>query len=351
MVKSLRVLNFRCFKHLELKNLARVNVLVGKNGSGKTSFLEALYVAAGGTPEIALRLRRWRGFGAAGTVFMTKEGYESLWRDLFFNFDAGAGAMIEMTGDAETTRKLLLEYRPSETVTLPLTQPPTDSSLITPLVFESTDSSGTVVPSRLVPTPEGIVRAASSAQPVLAAFFNSISLFDGPAEAASQFSTLRQKNQADGVLKALKSVFPLIESLSVEIVSGLPTLCGQIPPFPFPQPIALASGGMTKLLHILLGIASQAKGIVLIDEIENGFYYDAMPVIWTTIHAIAREYETQVFTSTHSLECLRALLPVLENHQDDFCLIKTERKGTEGTAYLSPGDVMAAAIRQDFEVR
>ena len=44
--ESLIVDNYRSFPHFELHGLGRVNLLVGKNNSGKTSLLEAIQVLA-----------------------------------------------------------------------------------------------------------------------------------------------------------------------------------------------------------------------------------------------------------------------------------------------------------------
>ncbi len=46
LMESFEVENFRSLKHLKLEKLARVNLLVGKNNSGKTSVLEGLFVIA-----------------------------------------------------------------------------------------------------------------------------------------------------------------------------------------------------------------------------------------------------------------------------------------------------------------
>jgi len=62
MIDRLIVENFRCFKHLELNNLARVNVVGGQNASGKTALLESLFLAAAGNPEILIRMRQFRGY-------------------------------------------------------------------------------------------------------------------------------------------------------------------------------------------------------------------------------------------------------------------------------------------------
>lgn len=355
MIKSLLMLNFRCFKHLELDSFARVNIVVGRNGSGKTSLLEGIYLAAGGSPDTALKLRRWRGFGIGAQVAATRTGYESLWRDLFFNFSPESGAALEIVGDpSETTRKLYLQYRQDEERSLDLGKDPVaDSAIMTPLTFAHTDENGNVVHSRILVDEGKFVVRPPVRPPVLAAFFNSISLFDGPAEPATQLSALRQRNRADGLLRAVRAVYPSIESLSVEVISGVPMICGLIQPLDQLQPIALGSAGMTKLLHILLGIASVPKGVVLIDEIENGFYWETLPLVWATVLDVAKEYETQVFASTHSMECLRALEPSLEINAGAFRLLRMTKDAAaiEPTVKPIKGNALAAAITEGFEVR
>ncbi len=41
-LRSVTIEGFRCFRHLEVQGLTRVNLVVGRNNSGKTSFLEAV---------------------------------------------------------------------------------------------------------------------------------------------------------------------------------------------------------------------------------------------------------------------------------------------------------------------
>ncbi|MEH2008793.1 AAA family ATPase [Nostoc sp.] len=42
MLKTIKIENFRSFPSFELQQLGRVNLLVGKNNTGKTSILEAI---------------------------------------------------------------------------------------------------------------------------------------------------------------------------------------------------------------------------------------------------------------------------------------------------------------------
>lgn len=47
-IDKLRIKNFRCFEHLEMQLHQRCNVLIGINGAGKSTILDALAVALGG---------------------------------------------------------------------------------------------------------------------------------------------------------------------------------------------------------------------------------------------------------------------------------------------------------------
>ena len=46
MLRDLTIQNYRVFKDFSIDGLARVNLIVGMNNSGKTSFLEAVYLLA-----------------------------------------------------------------------------------------------------------------------------------------------------------------------------------------------------------------------------------------------------------------------------------------------------------------
>ena len=43
MIKSFSIRNFGCIKNLQLDSLAKINLLVGPNSSGKSTLLKALY--------------------------------------------------------------------------------------------------------------------------------------------------------------------------------------------------------------------------------------------------------------------------------------------------------------------
>ena len=57
MYKTFRVKNFRCFEDLQINDLGRVNLIAGKNNTGKTALMEAMYLhTANRDPKTLLRI-------------------------------------------------------------------------------------------------------------------------------------------------------------------------------------------------------------------------------------------------------------------------------------------------------
>jgi hypothetical protein len=54
MISSVKIAGYRAFRQFEMAGLGRVNLLVGKNNTGKTSILEGLFILASGTNPAAL---------------------------------------------------------------------------------------------------------------------------------------------------------------------------------------------------------------------------------------------------------------------------------------------------------
>ena len=97
MIRTLEIKNFRCFSTLTLDELPRVNVIVGENGSGKTALLEALFLVMGGSPDLALRIRRWRGLPSELKIPPTDKSFRAFWADLFHRLDSECPISISVT--------------------------------------------------------------------------------------------------------------------------------------------------------------------------------------------------------------------------------------------------------------
>jgi hypothetical protein len=76
MLRDLTIKNYRCFKDFSIDDLARVNLIVGKNNSGKTSFLEAVYLLVNqGNPHALIEILESRGEQSFGRRFRSSGGF------------------------------------------------------------------------------------------------------------------------------------------------------------------------------------------------------------------------------------------------------------------------------------
>src|SRR5262249_5933408 len=82
MYSRVSIKNFRGIESLEADELRRINLIVGRNNSGKTTFLEGVFLVGGTTnPAFPTTLGQLRGQRLIGTY------PDPIWRALFRNLD------------------------------------------------------------------------------------------------------------------------------------------------------------------------------------------------------------------------------------------------------------------------
>lgn len=83
MITTLNIHNFRCFQDLSVTKLAPITLLGGRNNSGKSAILEAVFLAFGyRSANVFLALAAGRN--GNGQLQATPE---RVWNPLFFNFE------------------------------------------------------------------------------------------------------------------------------------------------------------------------------------------------------------------------------------------------------------------------
>jgi AAA15 family ATPase/GTPase len=225
-----------------------------------------------------------------------------------------------------------------------------ESGDVHPISFEWRTRDGKVQKVSVEVSPQGVIQLPqiTSIYPMM--FLSSSTIFV-PEENAKRFSFLSRRNRQQSIIRIIKSLFPIVEDLSVEIIAGSPGLYASVAGFEEKIAVGSLSAGLTKYLGILFGIAAYPKGVIIIDEIENGFFYKKYAAVWEGITSLAAEHETQLFISTHSIECLQAALSVVSARPSRFTLLRTERKGDECVVKYFDGKDLLAGIEQRIEFR
>ena len=346
MIKSVRIRGFRCFDDIEANDLGLVNIIVGDNGVGKTSLLEALFLLATNTPDAHFKFLSWRG--AIGQELRVSKGHftsGALWEDLFHGYSSEKQIHVEAKGTEP--RSLRVFYREEQSNSR-------GGEQLAPIAFawRVKGSREEFVSIPRLDQDGGLTFPIAPGTVIEGAFVHDHGL-DGDAT-AERFSKLDIEGEGGVVTEAIRYQFPQITGLGVQSrpTGGLDlyaSLVGQ----KRKVPLALISAGITRLVYILVNIAAYPRGTVFVDEFAKGLYHKRLPDVWTMVHSFAKQHGTQLFVSTHSGEAVTALGSTIQQYENDFRLVRVTRSPEErrSDVRVSSGKGLAAAIETHLEVR
>lgn len=377
MYDSLAIENFRLFDKLTVEPLARVNLIAGDNNVGKTALLEAIWLHAGqNNPELAQRLSLWRGLPGSDTGEILAE--------LFRGYDTSTPISITAKNIGEiNTSSLTISRRyraevvsPINSVGLQTRRAQPDSFQNEELVFEYRDPLGkqakarawmetAQVPLNLPIAPniqvEGNVAAVrmereeSGIDRANSVFLQS-SGRTAPQELAARFGRAQIKGHIEDVQEVLKLLDPRLRQLIAVPVSQGPALIYADIGATRIIPVALMGSGFVRLLELALAFVEVPSGSIIIDEIENGLHYSKLEGVWRHVHQLSNIFDTQVFATTHSYECIVAAHSAFKASEfiEDFAYIRLQRnhktQRIEGVSY-DDAEAFDYAMEYGREVR
>jgi hypothetical protein len=367
MFESIELTNFRGFESLKLTNLARFNIITGANASGKSALLESLVCGARANAETFLNLSQLRGISlifpntAPGLNFVLPQNFRAIWDHWFY--------LNRIDKEHRQAANLKIEYTDSkkESYCLAVGYPDETSAAIQ--VSAATGFAGPLQPvriSRYYTTNNGKTRNSAFADVVLTPqgvqstreypplgpaifLFPSTQMFSEAAN-IEWLSKLRESGRKSDVVSFIKKAFPFVKDLEILYLEGSPSVYADIGEGVLRR-LQLLSSGINKIVSILLAAGNATGGILLIDEIENGLFYDKYGMVWDILYKFAKTFDFQIFVTSHSAECLEHIVPIMGDDTKDFLLIRTERDGDKCIARQISGASMRAALTRGAEIR
>ena len=296
MLTSIELTGFRGFHQLKLEGLSRVNLIVGKNNSGKTSLLEAI--------ERCDR-KSW------------KEGSQLRLND----------------NDAENLSWLVNDHRISKTAKIAIYEgasvwkmsiekhgkPPVQSD--DPTAFYPTLETVTIPtqqknPSELGRAVSGLVRIAGAKKLLV----ESLRVID------DRIQDLSPVTDEEGVIVDI--------GLSKHI------------------PVSLVGQGVYRLMEVYSEIIGSNAKVCLIDEIENGIHHSSLIDVWKGIADASERFNVQIFATTHSQECIEAAHEAFsERPSYDLSVIQLFRKTNSVQGRVLDNAHITAAMTGEIDLR
>jgi energy-coupling factor transporter ATP-binding protein EcfA2 len=371
MINSIKISGYRGFSDFSMTGLGRINLLVGRNNTGKTSILEALHLLASGSDLSAL----WRILLRRGEqpVFEPSPGraiqQEIDLSHLFHGHELAPGMTITITTSNQqperTIRYQIDEATPSES----------------PVLFAqiaNEEPAGTLLALKIlgparVPPPIPLVHRTSMRNDT----FNSVSnmvraqKFDGGAvqyitneslsftDLINLWNTIVLTPEEERVVDALKAIDPNIERIASiggpVIYSGVNQRAGfavKMRGTDKRVPIGSFGDGVWRIVALAAAISRAKDGILLVDEIDTGLHYTVMEAMWRTIDNASKAFNVQVFATTHSFDCVHSLAALCNSKdepEDAITIQRIEANKNKAVAFTQSQIRMVA--ERDIEVR
>ena len=372
-IQNLRIENFRGFDRFEMKNLGRINLIVGENNSGKTTVLEAISILMPYGNATAI----WSALSRRGEVLWEDREWQADVRRLFFGHRVEIRASFRLsTSNSENTIDMtaeIQEERPGQGgLASSPPPPPIDSS-------ETLLSSRTLAlawwsqkPPQECATAVSISRGGGlifettrRASRIYPGFDFPLRWVSGATMTAESITSLFEEivltPEEDMVVEALRIIEPAIERIAParsdrnttgSAYSPRSSVFVRLEGVKDRIPIGSMGDGIWRMLGLALNVVHTREGILLVDEIDTGLHHTVMQEMWRFLYSAAKRYNVQVFATTHSRDCYESLAVICDDSdlEDGDVTIQRVERGREQAIAYSEGEIVAAA-KHEVEVR
>ncbi len=371
-ISTLNIERFRALRQLNIDGLGRVNLITGRNNTGKSSVLEALRIlASDASPSVISNILRFREEDVGETeesarpldaegVFVLSNLFHA-----FPKFSAKIAPIVIAANGFSHPMRLSIEAG---------------------WFSEERDQDGT---KRLIPQQKelfdeveampGLVIEAGGVRRVLQLDYmrryayrgrpmrtdvadepNLPCVFVSPygGERTAALGVLWDKialsDREKDVVEALRIIDPEISAVSMVGGEGPRQQRAAIvraSNLPRPVPLRTFGDGLNRLFGIVLSLVNAKDGLLLIDEFENGMHHMVQLDAWRAVFKLSRRLGIQVFATSHSWDSIEAFQKAAVESPEEGVLVRLSRKGDDIIPTLFSEDELTIATRDRIEVR
>ena len=365
---SLEIRQFRAFDYLKIEQLGNVNLILGKNNVGKSTLLEALWLFANiGSPEVIQAILEGRD--EPGEVRQGTTVEPTAW-SLFH----GHPPLEQISSSIQIGRI----GAPDSALSLSITWLRRTSEV---------DANGGITAGQ-----EFVEVGAPSAVdgdgplPALVVKYGSIrrvlQLDDAYEDICRRWNLQIRSNRSLSIpcvlvshvgldevnLKSLWEKVVLSDAKN-DVIDALRIIAPETDDFAIlgnqassirlrikgnsdPIPLKIMGDGMNRLFGLGMALACAKDGILLVDEIENGIHWSALPEVWKFVVKVAKRLNVQVFATTHSNDCLRAFhVGTKDDEEMAGVAVRIEKRNGEFGVEIFDENRLAVIAKEAIEIR
>ncbi|OKZ20506.1 MAG: hypothetical protein BHV77_09955 [Bacteroides sp. 43_108] len=344
MFEKVEIERFRGIRNASIQGFRRINLFFGKNNCGKSSLLEALFLASGGAnPMLPVNVNFMRGYGKSRLNDLNLEFYnldseqpihiklmDGYVRDLNISLFEKRQNSISLNADDANILSNVEEGRYG----LKFDFKVNDQSYVSLLRFDSSSPGNASVAA-----PKHYVESL-------------------------RCTYLSPKYDFNASIQGLKNI--LQNKDEHFIIEGLQLLEPQVRDFIFSDnemlvdiglskriPVNMLGDGARKIVSLLTAVYNCKDGLLLIDEISNGFHHSVMCSLWKVLIDASVKNNTQLFVTTHDLDSIKGLRDAAINEYSDYVASFRLLKSSDGElkAFHYSLDSLDYSINQEIEIR
>ena len=365
---NLKIKGFRGIKAVEIPKLGRATLITGKNNTGKTAVLEALRLhASNAAPEVVYDILK----SHAGQISENGAGASCddspfAFSPLFYGFPTlsrFAAPIVISTDGGERPTKLKMRmgrFVEKEKANGNIIKAQSDGR-------DGLDERADAPPAMFAET-QGGMRCRRLIKPAAGYTYDGYGFGDmerthcalinpyGEISAyggSTRRSEIALRYQEKRVAEALRIIDPKITAISASEVEMKPeNVVVHAKNISRPVPLEAFGDGALRLFFIFRALfRRRMDGILLIDEFEKGLHHKIQAAVWKMIIRVAREYDVQVFATTHSWDAVKAFQKATSESPGEDSLIRLTHRYERVFATAFSKEDLEIIVRQNMEAR
>jgi predicted ATPase len=348
LLPNLRVKNFRLFADFEMERLARVNLITGRNNTGKSTLLEAAYLAGTRNPRDALAniiSNRGELDREEGWILESLFSNHQLSPEIPIDIRAGDHyfrAYVPAPEEWPNIFKRALRQKRSKKVGDILPVPikveyPGDNSPL--YLFDKGGVDWRLRQLSIFDEPDRVylVRGGDS-------------LYHRYRELSAWWDEIALTSAADTVIEILQIIEPKLRK--IDFLSRQDNVRVLLEGMERPIFIGSLGDGMHHLLIIALALVKAKGGLLLVDEVETGLHYSVLEDLWRLLFRAAAKLDLQIIAATHSQDSIAAFSQVWQEvgeAEGQYC--RLDRVKEQIVTEFYSREQLYYAVEREIEVR